>query len=294
MNQTYDESDIKAMVSQILATMVGTDPTSPSSAPVASPGVPATTWMCDDQTTAEQMLAVPDPVDRQALVEMMRATSARIGRWRAGPRPTCASLLRFRADHAAAMDAVFNDVSTSLMESLGLCCVQSEAGDKAAYLMDPAIGARFSSQTAKEISDRCAHGAQVQILVSDGLSSTAVEANLADLLPALLQGLKRHGLTVGTTMFVRYGRVRVMDEVSALLTPEVTLILLGERPGLVTNESLSCYMTYKGYPGAPENIRTVVSNIYRMGTPPTEAGAYIADIAKKMIEAKVSGMDLKL
>jgi len=177
---------------------------------------------------------------------------------------------------------------------LGLLSVQAAASDKAAYLMDPGLGAEFTAETAKNISDHCTHGAQVQIVVSDGLSSAAVEANVPDLLPSLVQGLKRHNLSVGTNMFGKYGRVRVMDEVTALLGCDVTVILVGERPGLVTNESLSCYMTYKGHPGIAESSRTVVSNIYRKGTPPAEAGAYIADIAKRMIETKTSGMDLKL
>ncbi|MDR0285923.1 MAG: ethanolamine ammonia-lyase subunit EutC [Propionibacteriaceae bacterium] len=282
---SYSETDIKAMVSQILGELAGpATPATPAAGPVAA----------ETPLTPEQLIAVPHPANLAALQEMVRATPARIGEWRAGPRPTCASLLRFRADHAAAMDAVFNDVSEDLPAKLGLLSVQSAAPDKAAYLMDPALGAEFTPETQQLLKDRCPRGAQVQIIVSDGLSSTAVESNLPDLFPALTQGLKRHGLGTGTNLFVKYGRVRVMDAVSGLLAPEVTLILLGERPGLVTNESLSCYMTYKGYPGAPENIRTVVSNIYRQGTPPAEAGAYIADIAQKMLSAKASGMDLKL
>lgn len=285
MNDTnYTEADIRSMVTQILAGMAGTTGAAPEAGRITG----------DEPTDPLDQIAVPHPANRAALEEMVKATPARIGQFRAGPRPTCQSLLRFRADHAAAMDAVFNDVPSELPEKMGLYSVQSAAPDKASYLMDPTIGAQFTDETKKQVSDHCVHGAQVQIVVSDGLSSTAVESNIPDLLPSLLQGLSRQGLKVGTNMFVKYGRVRVMDEVSALLSPEVTLILLGERPGLVTNESLSCYMVYKGYPGVPENVRTVVSNIYHKGTPPSEAGAYIADIAKKMLDAKASGMDLKL
>jgi ethanolamine ammonia-lyase small subunit len=281
--KTMTETDIKSMVAQILAELAGSGATTSAQDVVV-----------EADTAPDGTPKVPHPANPAALDEMVKATAARIAQWRAGPRPTCAALLRFRADHAAAMDAVFNDVSAELPTKLGLVCVQSAAPDKAAYLMDPTIGAQFTPEVARQIQDSCAHGAQVQILVADGLSSTAVEANLPDLVPALVQGLQRHGLTMGTNLFVKYGRVRVMDEVSGLLKPEVTLILLGERPGLVTNESLSCYMTYKGYPGVAENVRTVVSNIYRQGTPPSEAGAYIADIADAMLKAKASGMDLKL
>ena len=286
MSETnYSENDIRSMVSQVLASLVGN-----GGVDVASSGA----GVVVDEAEFAPTLAVPNPANRGAYEQMMAATPARIGEWRAGPQPTVKSLLRFRADHAGAMDAVFNDVDEKLPEQLGLFCVQSAAADKGSYLMDPNLGARFTDETAKKIGEHCVHGAQVQIIVSDGLSLIAVESNLPDLLPALTQGLQRCGLSAGTDLFVKYGRVRIMDEVTAILGCDVTLILLGERPGLVTNESLSCYMTYRGHPGAPESIRTVVSNIYDEGTPPAEAGAYLADIAKKMIDSKVSGLELKL
>ena len=78
------------------------------------------------------------------------------------------------------------------------------------------------------------------------------------------------------------------------LGAEVTVIFLGERPGLASSESLSAYMTYKGYIGAPETIRSVVSNIYHGGTNPVEAGAHIADVVRLMLQQKASGLDLKL
>ncbi|MCL1841875.1 MAG: ethanolamine ammonia-lyase subunit EutC [Propionibacteriaceae bacterium] len=284
--QTLNESDIKAMVATILAGMAsGT-----SSAPV-----PATApSLVVEDATCEQRFEVPNPANRQAYLDMMATTAARIGEGRAGARPTVKSLLRFRADHAGAMDAVFSDVSADLLAKLGLFCVQSAAADRAAFLMDPTIGAHFTPEMGQQLSQGCTHGAQVQIIVADGLSSTAIERNIPDLLPSLEQGLKRYGLSVGTNVFVKYGRVRIMDEVTSLLGCEVAVNLIGERPGLVTNESLSCYLTYKGHPGMAESGRTVVSNIYSKGTPPVEAGAYLADIAKKMIDTKSSGMDLKL
>ena len=283
MNQTvsYSEADIRALVNQILGNLDATGPAAPS-APARADDAP------------RNALAVPNPANRAAYDEMIASTPARIGAWRAGTRPTVASLLRFRADHAGAMDAVFSDVSDETLSRLGLFCVQSAATDRAAFLMDPNIGAAFNPETARQLSDHCTHGAQVQIIVADGLSSAAVEGNVADVLPALTQGLKRYNLSVGTPVFVKFGRVRIMDEVTALVGSEVTILLVGERPGLVTNESLSCYMTYKGHPGMAESARTVVSNIYRDGTAPVEAGAYIAEIAQKMIDTKTSGMDLKL
>ena len=95
-------------------------------------------------------------------------------------------------------------------------------------------------------------------------------------------------------VFVKYGRVGVMDEISELTGAEVTCTLIGERPGLITAESMSAYIAYKATVGMPEARRTVVSNIHRNGTIPAEAGAHIADIIKIMLEKKASGTDLKL
>lgn len=241
----------------------------------------------------QKTLLVENPANREAYMELKSASPARLGVGRAGPRMNTTSLLRFRADHAAAMDSVQNDVPDETIQELGLLAVQSAAADKAEYLMNPNIGRIFDEETARLLREKCKAGPQVQVIVTDGLSSISVENNIRDVLPALLQGLKSNGLEAGTNLFVRFGRVGIMDAVAEIVKPEVTILFVGERPGLVTNESLSCYMTYKGYPGIAESARTVVSNIYRDGTPPTEAGAHIADLAKKMIQMKASGLDLE-
>ena len=133
----------------------------------------------------------------------------------------------------------------------------------------------------------------MQIYIADGLSSTAVETNAKDTYLALVQGLKSHGIEAGTPFFMRYARVPAMDTVSEILNPEVVVVLIGERPGLATGESMSCYMAYNAKVGMPEANRTVVSNIHRGGTPGVEAGAHIADVVKKMLDQKASGLALK-
>ena len=242
----------------------------------------------------QKELYVRHPFDKAAYMEMKQATPARIGVGRAGPRPNCKTLLRFRADHAAAMDAVFNDVPEETIKEMKLLSVSSSAADRSDHLMDPNAGRKFSTETEALIKEQCKAAPQVQIVISDGLSSTAVEENIRDLLPALLQGLQKHGLSVGTNLFVKFGRVGIGDAVGGIVQSDIVIVLLGERPGLVTNSSLSSYMTYQARPGMAESTRTVVSNIYNNGTPPAEAGAYIADIAQKMLAGKASGIDLKL
>ncbi|MDR2005623.1 MAG: ethanolamine ammonia-lyase light chain EutC, partial [Acidaminococcales bacterium] len=159
----------------------------------------------------------------------------------------------------------------------------------------PYLGRKFSAETIALIRDRCRYAPTVQLYVCDGLSGAAIEANAEDVLQGALQGLKAGGIDYGTPFFVRYGRVRAMDEITAALDAKVTIVLIGERPGLATAESMSAYISYMGYPGMPENNNIVIANIHQAGTPPVEAGAYIAHVADRMLRQKVLSVhDLKL
>ncbi|NCB63657.1 MAG: ethanolamine ammonia-lyase subunit EutC [Clostridia bacterium] len=241
-----------------------------------------------------QVIDVPNPANPEEFRRMRAKTVARIGVWRAGPRYRTNTLLRFRADHAAAMDAVFTDVPESLLDEMGLFSVETLCDTKDMYLTRPDLGRRFSEETVAEIKKRCKPNPDVQIVVSDGLSSTSVTANLRDILPSIMQGLQVSGIQAGTPFFIKHGRVGAMDAVAEALGSKVTVILLGERPGLASGESMSAYMTYGSYVGIPEANRTVVSNIHRGGTHAAEAGAFIADLCGRMLKAKASGLDLKL
>ena len=132
----------------------------------------------------------------------------------------------------------------------------------------------------------------MQVYAADGLSSTAIEANLPKILPVLLEALERMGVSVGTPFFLRFGRVGSQEHVAETLGAKVVCVLIGERPGLATAESMSAYIAYNAYVGMPESKRTVVSNIHRNGTAAVEAGAYIAEVIGKMLEQKASGVDL--
>lgn len=285
-----DTQDLKSMVRDVVRQMVNSSDIPGKTANNALDHFEAPDIGAGD---LKDIFYVQNPQNRAAYLEMKQATPARIGVGRAGPRQNTKTMLRFRADHAAAMDAVFGDVSEELIQDMGLLPLQSTAPGKAEFLMDPALGRTLDDAGVALVKEKCAKSPQVQIIVSDGLSSTSVEANIRDVLPALMQGLKGNGLTAGTPVFVKYGRVGVMDHIAELVGSSVTINLLGERPGLVTDESLSAYMTYKGFVGMPESSRSVVSNIYHGGTAPSEAGAHIADLAKRILDSKMSGMELK-
>lgn len=229
--------------------------------------------------------------NKEAFMSIKAKTDARIGTGRCGPRYRTKPYLRVLADHAGALDAVLNEPPEELIKENGLVEVQTLCDNKDTYMTRPDLGRQFSDETKSFIKENCKAGAQVQIIASEGLSSTALERNLTDLLAAINQGLHSHGISTGTPIYVRYSRVPAMDVITELLKPEVTVMIIGERPGLSTYESLSAYMTYGGYVGIPEAKRTVVSNIHANGTLAAEAGAEISDLISRMLKAKASGTD---
>lgn len=230
--------------------------------------------------------------DREGLERMMARTTARIGVGNCGPRLKTRTMLTLRADHAAARDAVFKDVGQELLDRLGLFTVETRCKSKDEFLTRPDLGRLFPEESLEMIRSKCGRDMDVQVYASDGLSSTAIEANLENILPVIMDGLKAKGLKTGAPFFVKNGRVAAMDQVSEALNATVTCVLIGERPGLATAESMSAYIAYKAVVGMPEARRTVVSNIHSKGIPAVEAGAYIVDVIQKILEAKASGVEL--
>ncbi len=241
----------------------------------------------------KQQLNVPNPVNPSFYRDMKRTTPARIGVWRSGTRPLTDTILRFRADHATAQDAVLNDVSDEFVEKMNLIKLQSACSNKDEFLTRPDLGRKLSAESLELLRKQGTKESDVQIVVVDGLSSTAVETNVPDIYPALMQGLAALGIkNTGSPLFVKYGRVAIMDEIGEELKPNVAVVLVGERPGLGTAESLSAYLAYNPRRGMLESERTVFSNIHKGGTPAAEAGAHLAGIIKTVLENKASGVAL--
>jgi ethanolamine ammonia-lyase small subunit len=240
------------------------------------------------------VIKVPNPHNLEALKALRKSTPARIAVGRAGPRYLTETLLRFRADHAAAMDAVFTDVNDDWLKQNNLPRFQTECDTKDIFLTRPDLGRRFNSEEGAKIKSLVGGNSRVVIYVADGLSTTAVLTNAIDTYKAICDGLQRHNIKPSAPFFVQYGRVGSEDTVSDLTGAEVVVVLIGERPGLLTAESMSAYMAYKATANMPEARRTVISNIHKGGTPAVEAGGYISDIIKKMLDQKASGLDLKI
>lgn len=238
-------------------------------------------------------IGVRNPQRKEVLEDLRRNTAARIASGRAGPRPRTVTLLRFLADHSRSKDTVLKEIPHDWVEKTGLFEVHSEIVDKDQYLTRPDLGRRLGKESIDTILAKCKKNPQVQVVVSDGLSTDAITANYDEILPPLLKGLQSAGLEVGTPFFVRYGRVKIEDQIGEVLGAKVVILLIGERPGLGQSESLSCYMVYAPVVAKTvESDRNCISNIHRAGTPPVEAAAVIVDMTKKMLEKKVSGIAL--
>ncbi len=224
-------------------------------------------------------------------------TPARLDIGRAGARYKTSAWLKFRADHARAIDAVMTEVSADWPRKNGVVEFHSEAASRDEYLRRPERGRRLlADQIAKlkALNKRSSRGAlqsSVLIFVGDGLSSAAVEANAGPLLRALNKTLqpKYHLLK---PIFVRNARVRIEDHIGEILRPDVVCMLVGERPGLATAESLSAYVIYRPRLSSLEPDRTVISNIHRGGIPIAEASKKIAALVGDAIFHRDTGAKL--
>ena len=180
---------------------------------------------------------VKNPKDANGLRALMDSTTARIGVGRAGPRYSTASLLLFQGDHAVTQDALYRDVDQTLLDQFNLFTVQTKiTGGKQEYLLRPDLGRLLNDDAKRIINEKCQKNVNIQLCVGDGLSAAAIEANLRQIFPVIKQGVQNAGLTFGTPFFIKYARVGVMNDVGELIKPDVVILLIGERPPVMTLE----------------------------------------------------------
>ncbi|PLS17298.1 ethanolamine ammonia lyase small subunit [Bacillus sp. M6-12] len=238
----------------------------------------------------EKRVTVDNPQNLQTIEQVQAITPARIGIGRAGTRMKTKNYLEFLIDHAAAQDAVFKDVSEEFIKGLNLPVLHSRAETMEEYLMNLESGRKLKKESAAWAAANLPKDKQIQIVISDGLSSAGIEANIPDMLPALLQGLRVKNLSVGDPVFIKRSRVWIQDEIASIVNCDVVISLIGERPGLATSRSISAYLIYRPNENTVEADRTVISNIHDGGIPPVEAGAYLADIIADVLKLKASGV----
>ncbi len=234
-----------------------------------------------------------------AMEALRERTPARLLVGRAGTAYRTATQLELREDHAAAVDAVraemdlARDLGSQFVEDNGLFEVATQAADKSQFLQRPELGRKLSAAARQAIAQKCPPGADLQLAIGDGLSAAAVAAQVPSLLPLLEAGAKCRGWTFGRPFAIRHCRVGVLNDIGDVLDPQVVVLLIGERPGLLTAESLSAYMAFRPRAGHTDADRNLVSNIHTRGVDPQTAAERILALADQMRAQGTSGVAIK-
>jgi ethanolamine ammonia-lyase large subunit len=236
---------------------------------------------------------------------IMEGLPAAYGFENAGPRPADEVSRKVKANLAVAREAIYAEVEPQFLGRTEFRRVSTAAASKAAHLSDPEKGARLPASERAKLAPETA---DVQIIVSDGLSAEAVHHNIPELLPVLVEDLEKRSIKVGRPILAPYGRVKLAEEIGEALGPKLIINLIGERPGgdAIASRSLSAYLAYRlpdadtraaarAFSGSAD-VRyeyTVISNIYSAGLPPAAAGAQIAERASAILSHKAAGNRLE-
>jgi ethanolamine ammonia-lyase small subunit len=238
--------------------------------------------------------ALPEIV-QQALAR----TPARLFVGRAGAGYPTHTALKLRADHAAARDAVYQEVDlerdfgADRIIRYGLFTTQTQSRTRTEYLMRPERGRVFDLASQALIQKECLPRADLQIVLGDGLSANAIAQHGAKLLDVLWVKASDHSWKLGRPFLIRFCRVGIMNEIGMLLHPQIVVLLIGERPGLVQSESLSAYLAYQPVPRHTDAQRNLISNIHPQGVSLDEAAERILHLAARMREQQCSGVMIK-
>ena len=247
--------------------------------------------MANDREAALVSSDLPEIVRR-----VRERTPARLLVGRAGAAYRTATQLELRAAHAAARDAVRSelvvarDFGTALLQRWAPVESHTRAIDKHQYLLRPDLGRRFDGGSLDAIRSHCPSGCDLQIAIGDGLSVAAVAAQVPALLPLLYEGAKQRNWTVGRAIVIHHCRVGILNEIGDLLGPRMAVLLIGERPGLATAESLSAYFAHRPKTNHTDADRHVISNIHARGLHPQLAASRILDLAARLMNTLPSSL----
>jgi ethanolamine ammonia-lyase small subunit len=242
--------------------------------------------------TPDRGVNIGEPYDPRVMPQLLAATPARVAVGRTGTRYRTNTMLRFRADHAAAKDAVLSEVDPELLRKLDLFEITSRAPDKATFLQRPDLGRALADEARAELAKRVAKAPKLVVIYGDGLSAAAINQHLPEFHGALVAALAARGIAHAPAFFVRHSRVKIMDEIARLVHAEAAVFVCGERPGLGFADSLSAYYIYQPAAGATDADREVISNINPRGRPPAEAARDVAAAVERVLRDKKSGVVL--
>lgn len=238
-------------------------------------------------------------VKEDAWSSLKTFTKARIALGKTGVAIPLKEVLRFQLAHAYARDAVFSELKTAELYAalqsfqLPVYLLHSMAKTRVEYLQRPDHGRKLDDDSARELKEANEKQFDIAIVLSDGLSASAVNVHAMPVLKRIFELMKNHGYSIAPLCLVQQGRVAIADEIGYLLHTKLSLILIGERPGLTTPESLGAYITHDPKPGLTDEARNCVSNIHSDGLYYDIAAEKIVSLVRSAIELKLSGVNLK-
>jgi ethanolamine ammonia-lyase small subunit len=241
---------------------------------------------------------VPPPAWPEIVRKIRARTAARIFVER-GASYSTQMALELRSARASAVDAVWTefdvrtDFPADFVAQWELFQVSSQAESKSKFLLRPDLGRKLSDAGKSLVAQHCFKAPNIQIVIGDGLSGSALSEQVPALFPLLQQRARANAWSVGASFVVRYCRVGIMNDIGDLLSPRVIVLLIGERPGMATAASLSAYMAYRPLSGQTDADRNLISNIHARGIRIEDAADRITNLASHMMKLKRSGTTLK-
>jgi len=280
-----DKSLLEQIVREVVLEALGPTPARPHEESAKS-----------DCADSEVHCAPPQRVERREDAAEVRrvvaATPARVAQGRIGTRYTTAKYIELRAEHAIALDAVNSSLAADFAARHGLIPLASRATDHRHFLLHPDAGRRLDDASKERLLKEGTRGADIVVIVGDGLSAWATEQQVPLLLPALNSALAAERFTLGKPLLVRHARIGVQDEIGLLLGARATIILVGERPGLGTGDSLSIYTAFQPRLNQDNSEKNCISNVRDLGFPPAEAAVECARLMRRTFDAGGGGLHL--
>lgn len=236
----------------------------------------------------------PDP-----WFHLQSRTAARIGLGRAGVSLPTREVLAFALAHAKARDAVHAKLDVAMLQDalvaleLQTLVVASQAIDRSRYLARPDQGRRLNPSARQRLALARGQPYDVAIVIGDGLSASAVNAHAVPLVSALLPHLEASSLKLAPVTIAEGARVALGDEIGSVLQARIVAVLIGERPGLSSPDSLGIYLTYDPRPGRSDAERNCISNVRGEGLRPAHAAAKLAWLLNEALLRRLTGVELK-
>ncbi len=232
------------------------------------------------------------------LNSLKKLTEARIGLGRAGTSIPTKAMLDFKLAHAEARDAVYHPLALASIQNkltsfkLPSTTLHSQAEDRIQYLQRPDLGRKLNSASAAALNNEIKNF-DILICIADGLSAVAIELNALEVIRLLVPKLKQSKLSLATICLVLQGRVAIADHIGEILKAKLSLIFIGERPGLSAADSMGAYLTYNPKLGLTDDSRNCISNIRKGGLTTELAASKIFYLIQEAFSKGISGIALK-